>query len=172
MRLSHVLPLATLFCFPQPSLVQAYTPCNDPATELQIRNRLALFAQAIDFDQYHLFAEVFTANVNTTFGPPYTPYIGLEAVEEANSFFRNVTTQISISSTVVNCTDQQAPESVSYFLATNFVNETDLSLSYGKYFDQWVKEGAAWKIKQRRTSVVVGVCSAAYSRNEINRADF
>ncbi|KAG7005240.1 hypothetical protein G7Y79_00021g051070 [Physcia stellaris] len=156
MRLSHLLPLATLSLFPRSSLTRAYTPCIDPNTELQIRNRLALFAQAIDFDQYSLFREVFTANVNATFGPPYTPYIGLQAVEEANSFFKNVTTQISISSIVVNCTDQQAPESVSYFLATNFVNETDLSLSYGKYFDQWVKEGAAWKIQQRRTSVVPG----------------
>ena len=171
MRLSHVLPLATLFCFPPPSLVRAYTPCIDSATELQIRNRLALFAQAIDFDQYYLFGEVFTANVNATFGPPYTPYIGLQAVEEANSFFKNVTTQISISSIVVNCTDQQAPESVSYFMATNFVNETDLSFSYGKYFDRWVKKGAAWKIMQRSTSVVVGVRSAVYSRNEMNKAD-
>lgn len=104
------------------SLATTYTPHDSLSQELQIRNCLALFELALDIDDATLLDEVFTADVVATFGPPYTPYVGLPAIEAAIAFpLKNLTTQMSSTSAVVNCTDQARPQSVSYFTASNFL---------------------------------------------------
>ena len=134
-----------------------YTPCTSPTTELQIRNRLALFALALDIDDFSLLDEVFTNDVSANFGPTPT-YMGLQAVEAAQEYLTNVTTQIIVGTIVVNCTDQQRPESVSYFIASNFINDTQLVVGHGKYFDRWVEESEGiWKIRERQTSLFVSI---------------
>lgn len=75
-----------------------------------------------------------------------------------------------MSTTVVNCTDEQAPKSMSYFVASYSINDTQLVLSYGKYFDRWVKSGRAWLIEERRTSLFVSTtrdCVADWTETEM-----
>ena len=149
--------LASLSLIYQPVSPTTYTPCAPPTLELQIRNRLALFGLALDIDDFTLLSEVFTSDVMANFGPTPT-YNGLAAVEAANEYFKNVTTQIVISNIFVNCTDQQAPQSLSYFTANNFINDTQLIVGHGKYYDQWVEESAGtWKIHERKTTLFVSV---------------
>ena len=159
--LSLLLPLSLLAgC----SLAAVFTPCISSTEELQIRNRLSIFAQAIDFDDYSLFNEVFTRDVNASFDNSGTLYLGLDAIVSAYSPFRNVSTQITISTVVVNCTDQKTPQSVSYFTAANFISPKEVSFSNGKYFDTWSEVAKeTWKISLRRTSITVCAPYAAES---------
>ena len=147
------------------SLAAVYTQCTSPIQELQIRNRLSIFAQAIDFDNYPLLNEVFTKDVNATFDNSGTLYRGLDAIISAYEPFRNITSQISISTVVVNCTNQKTPQSVSYFTAANFISPKEVSFSNGKYFDTWSEVAKeTWKISLRRTSITVSTLHATESR--------
>ena len=148
--------LASLCLFFHVSFTFVYTPCISPIQELQIRNRLALFAQVTDIDDYPLYNEVFAQNATATFYTTGPVYVGLDAIVNSILPLTNISTQIDIDTIVVNCTDQRAPTSVSYFIATNFLSPTQLSFAYGRYYDSWVEDPmGTWKIIQRRTRTQV-----------------
>ena len=132
-----------------------------PSEDLEIRNKLSLYALAVDNKQYDLFDQIFTQDVFVDYvGQTYS---GLPAFKEFLIVYAaNKTTQHAISSTVLddNDGDSQSLKSTAYLVATFLGqgNLTGTSLAlYGKYLDSWGREQGTWRIKQRVLALFVGI---------------
>lgn len=91
MRFLYTVLLASLSLFSRLISTSVYICCVSPSVELQIRNRLSLFALTLDTDTVALLGEVFTHDASAAFGPPNMPYTGLLAIEAAYAFLNNLT---------------------------------------------------------------------------------
>lgn len=138
-------------------------PYNTDGAELQIRNKLALFAIAIDNKDFDLFGLIFTKNVVARFGldPPQDVLRGLENVKNATKVAVDViVTQNTVSTIFVNFTNLYEPTSISYLLG-NYLGQGNLTNQtmnfYGKWIDKWAFEDGSWKIKERNLTYFVSL---------------
>lgn len=149
--MKHLLHFSTLLLI---TFTYAFSPNIDHSTDLQIRNKLSLYALAVDGKQFDLLNQIFTPDVSTDYVGVIS--IGLLAFSSflANSVV-NKTTQHAISSTVVEPTRGNGTKSfnsTAYVVATFLgrANLTGQSLAlYGKYLDEWVEEQGEWKSRRR-----------------------
>ena len=90
------------FPFSHLPLITAYTPVPSPADELQIRNKLSLYAIAIDNKDFGLLSQVFTQDVHINFPSPGGENLnGLPAVQEyLKAQLDGFVTQHTLSTTV------------------------------------------------------------------------
>lgn len=130
--------------------------------DLEIRNKLSLYAIRLDTKQFGLLDEVFTADVFANFGLPGTvgTYYGLIAVENflKSNLPPSAVTQHAITTIVIDFSDGSTPISVSYVTATYFGqgNLTGQAVAVSaSYRDLWTKDGCSWKLKHRTMSSVV-----------------
>ena len=155
MRLSILL----LGAFATIALGQNFTACLDTSTELQIRNKLSLYAFAVDLKNYDLLAEVFTVDAVSDYALP-EPLKGLVALQDFLSCqLAGKVTQHAISSTVIERPPaRQTLFSRAYFQATflgqgSFTGQT--LVIYGYYTDDWVLDCENWKISNRVLTIFV-----------------
>ena len=154
-----IVVLIGLLSFAKMSFCYEY--CLDTAVELQIRNKLSLYAIAVDTKDFSLLSEVFTqiAIADYSAPPPNNIYHGLPAIQEfLKESVNTAVTQHTISSTVVDSINGFSPNSTAYVVA-NCLGHGDLIgqtlFIYGKYMDQWVSESGRWKIKNRHFTLFV-----------------
>lgn len=131
-------------------------------TDLEIRNKLSLYAIRLDTKQFDLLDEIFTRDVVANYGLPGTvgTYYGLIAVEDflKSNLPPNVVTQHAITTIVIDFSDESTPISTSYVTANYFGqgNLTGQAVAiYASYRDQWTSEDWSWKLKNRTASYVV-----------------
>lgn len=141
-------------------------------TDLEIRNKLSLYAIRLDTKEFGLLDEVFTADVVANYSLPGTAgtYYGLTAVEDflKSNLPPNVVTQHAITTIVIDFSDESTPTSVSYVTANYFGqgNLTGQSVAiYGSFRDQWTSDGWSWKLKNRTFTYVVGHSSSGILRD-------
>ena len=136
-----------------------------PSENLEIRNKLSLYALAVDNKQFGLLDNIFTQDIFADYvGQTYS---GLPAFKAfLNISTANKTTQHAISSTILDdgaiagLGNSQSPNSTAYVVATFLGqgNLTGTSLAlYGKYLDSWVRDQGAWKIKRRVFTLFVSI---------------
>lgn len=138
-------------------------PYNTDGAELQIRNKLALYAIALDNKDFDLFGLIFTKNFVARLGldPPQDVLRGLEDVMNATKVsVDGIVTQHTISTIFVNFTNLDEPTSISYLLAT-YLGQGDLTNQtvtfYGKYDDKWAFEDGSWKSKEKDLTLFVSL---------------
>ena len=119
--------------------------------ELEIRQKISLYALAIDQKNFGLLSDVFTPNAVANY--PNSVVRGLPAIQTfLKAQLADIVTQHTISSTVVDFVNKRSPNSTSYLVAYYFGqgNLTGQTLSfYGRYLDQWEYRGGGWKTKSR-----------------------
>ena len=154
--------LIGLLSLTQPTL--SYICHSDIGSELQIRNRLSLYAIAVDTKNFGLLTEVFTQNAIADYSapPPNNIYYGLPAIQEFLKLSLNssAVSQHAISTTVADFTDSFSPNSTAYVVASFLGqgNRTGQALYiYGKYMDRWTYKLGSWKITNRLFSLIVCV---------------
>ena len=154
-----IVALIHLLRFDRPIL--SHKPCAATATELQIRNKLSLYAIAVDTKDFGLLTNFFTekAVANYSAPPPNDVYHGLPAIQEfLRVSVKDFVSQHAISSTVIDMTNEATPNSTTYVVAS-FLGQGNLtgqSLAiYGKYTDQWVYDSGSWKTKNRNFTLFV-----------------
>lgn len=131
------------------------------AAELQIRNKLALYALAVDTKELGLLDEVFTTDAVFNY-PDIGLLHGVAALQTyINEVVRGLVTQHTISTMVVDFGppgQQHAPNSTAYLVA-NFPGQRNLTgqllVILGKYTDQWAFEAGSWKSKDRKLTFLV-----------------
>lgn len=143
-----------------------HTPHSDTtAAELQIRNKLSLYALALDAKEYGLLEEVFTTDTVIDYPGAGRLLRGVPALQAyMMGQLQSRVTQHTISTTVVDFGppgQQHTPNSTAYLVA-NFLGQGNLTgqvLMYrGKYTDIWAFEAGSWKSKNR-TLTTFGKCS-------------
>ena len=119
--------------------------------ELEIRQKISLYALAIDQKNFGLLSDVFTPNAVANY--PNRVVQGLPAIQTfLKAQLADIVTQHTISSTVVDFVNKRSPNSTSYLVAYSFGqgNLTGQTLNfYGRYLDQWEYRGGGWKTKSR-----------------------
>lgn len=138
-----------------------------PEIDLEIRNKLSLYAIHLDKKQFDLLDEIFTSDVVANYGLPGTTgiYHGLTAVKDflRSNLPPNYVTQHAITTIVIDFSDESTPVSTAYVTANYFGqgNLTGQAVAvYGVYLDQWTDDGGQWKSKDRTTSYVVSHSSS------------
>ncbi|KAL8784764.1 MAG: hypothetical protein Q9195_008900 [Heterodermia aff. obscurata] len=120
--------------------------------ELEIRQKISLYALAIDQKNFALLSDVFTPTAVANY-PPNSLVRGLPAIQAfLKTQLGDIVTQHTLSSTVVDFVNPRAPNSTAYLVAYYFGqgNLTGQTLSfYGRYRDQWEYRGGGWKTKAR-----------------------
>ena len=120
--------------------------------ELEIRQKISLYALAIDQKNFGLLSDVFTPNAVANY-PPNNIITGLPAIQAfLKSQLADIVTQHTISSTVVDFVDKRFPNSTSYLVAYYFGqgNLTGQTLSfYGRYLDRWEFKDGGWRSRSR-----------------------
>ena len=142
------------------SMASSYTQVSNPSDELDIRNKLSLYAFAVDNKDFSNFDQLFTKDVSVDYvGQTYTDLAAFTTFLDTS--VAGKVTQHAISSTVVDTSSgATTPNSTSYVVATFLGqgNQTGTSLAlYGKYLDSWVKDEGAWRIKRRVLTLFVSV---------------
>lgn len=134
---------------------------GDPVSELQIRNRLSIYAVALDSKDFNRLNQVFTTDVVGRFGfpPPNDVINGLETVKKfLAGALDDIVTQHTLSTTVVEFSSPTAANTTTYLVA-NYIgqeNQTGMTLVfYGQYFDKWVLKKEGWKSKDRTLKLFV-----------------
>ena len=125
------------------------------AAELQIRNKISLYAISLDRKNYAPLTKIFAENTVADYQVPGLtgPLRGVRAVQEwVQSQLVGQVTQHTISTTVVEFTDPHAPNSTAYLVA-NYLGQGNLTgqtaYFYGQYVDRLGLEGGSWKITNR-----------------------
>ncbi|KAL8924538.1 MAG: hypothetical protein Q9208_004013 [Pyrenodesmia sp. 3 TL-2023] len=131
----HALPiLFALLTIVTPAIM--YTQLSNAQDELQIRNKLALYAYAVDDKQFDLLDQIFTADTNAVYSDaPADQFRGVEALKSylSNAVAGQVT-QHAVSSILVEevaaggrhpavpltNSSQHSVNSTAYFVATFF----------------------------------------------------
>lgn len=138
-----------------------------PEIDLEIRNKLSLYAIRLDTKQFDLLDEIFTSDVVANYGLPGTAgvYHGLTAVKDflRSNLPPHSITQHAITTIVIDFSDESTPVSTAYVTANYFGqgNLTGQAVAiYGAYRDQWTDDGGQWKLKDRTTSYVVSHSSS------------
>ena len=137
----------------------AFAQALNSSGELQIRNKLSLYALAVDNKDFNLFDQIFSQDVFADYvGQTYSDLPSLTAF--LSNSVANKVTQHAISSTVVDDLGGNGtkPNSTAYLVATFLGqgNLTGTSLAlYGKYLDSWVQENGVWKINRRVLELLV-----------------
>lgn len=128
---------------------------------IEIREKLSLYALAIDQKDFCLLSNVFTTNAVANYGlpPPNDIIQGLPAIQALlKTQLGKIVTQHTISTTVVDFVNHRSPNSTAYLVA-NYFGQGKLTgqiLSfYGKYLDQWENMEGGWKIKERQLVLFV-----------------
>ena len=154
-----VVALIWLFLFARSTLCDG--SCSASAAELQIRNKLSLYAIAVDTKDFGLLTDFFTetAIANYSAPPPNDIYRGLPAIQEfLKVSVKDFVSQHAISSTLVDMTNEASPNSTAYVVAS-FLGQGNLtgqSLAfYGKYIDQWIYDSGSWKTRNRNFTLFV-----------------
>ncbi|KAI9889415.1 MAG: hypothetical protein M1814_005351 [Vezdaea aestivalis] len=121
---------------------------------IEIRNQLSRYAIALDAKTFNVLSTIFTPDAVFTFPAPLPPQV--TGVQNAQGVLaqslQGVTTQHSITTTVVDFDSNNAARSTSYLIATYFGagNLTGKALTYyGTYTDQWVQTNGNWRSKNR-----------------------
>lgn len=130
------------------------------AAELQIRNKISLYALAIDAKDYSLLEEVFTTDAVVNFnGTVLDNMPALQAFLTAQ--LQGLVTEHTISTTVVNFgppVQQYTPNSTAYLVA-HYLGQGNLTgqvlTFYGKYTDLWAFEDGSWKSWNRNLTFFV-----------------
>lgn len=138
-----------------------------PEIDLEIRNKLSLYAIHLDNKQFDRLDEIFTSDVVANYGLPGTAgiYHGLTAVKDflRSNLPPNSITQHAITTIVIDFSDESTPVSTAYVTANYFGqgNLTGQAVAvYAVYLDQWTDDGGQWKLKDRTTSYVVSHSSS------------
>lgn len=125
-----------------------------PEIDLEIRNKLSLYAVHLDKKQFDLLDEIFTSDVVANYGLPGTAgiYHGLTAVKDflRSNLPPNSITQHAITTILIDFSDESTPVSTAYVTANYFGqgNLTGQAVAvYGVYLDQWTDDGGQWKSK-------------------------
>ncbi|KAL8750063.1 MAG: hypothetical protein Q9184_006561, partial [Pyrenodesmia sp. 2 TL-2023] len=99
---SHALPVLLLFLSIITPVI-TYTQLSNAQDELQIRNKLSLYAYAVDDKQFDLFDQIFTADTNAIYSD--APADQLKGVEALKSYLSKAVagqvTQHALSSILV-----------------------------------------------------------------------
>lgn len=136
-------------------MTSAFTPLSSATDELQIRNKISLYAIALDTLNLTLLDEVFTSDVMINYQlPGGGVFYGLPAVKTfLVQSLTGFVTQHTLSTTLVEQTDQKGGVKSVAYLVANYIGQGNLTGSaayiYGKYVDTWTKENDEWKIKAR-----------------------
>ena len=133
-----------------------------PEIDLEIRNKLSLYAICLDTKQFDLLDEIFTSDVVANYGLPGTvgTYHGLDAVKHflKSNLPPNYVTRHAITTIVIDFSDESTPFSTAY-VAANYFGQGNLTgqtvAIYGTYRDQWTDDNGRWKLKNRNTSFIV-----------------
>lgn len=128
-------------------------------TDVQIREKISIYSLAIDTKNFALLSEVFAENITANFSlpPPNELIHGLaECQQVLKASLKDYVTQHTISTTVVDFTDETSPNSTAYLVANYFGkgNLTGQILGYyGTYEDTWAFESGSWKSSSRTLSL-------------------
>lgn len=143
------------------ALACAYTPLPSAKDELEIRNKLSLYAIALDTKDFALLNQVFTTDVVIDYQVPDTGFLrGLPAVKAyLVKALTGFVTQHAMSSTVVEVVNKAGDvNSTVYLVATDF-GQGNLTGSaafvYGRYLDSWTKQKGELKSKARTLELFV-----------------
>ena len=145
----------------------AWTQVPDPLIELQVRDKIALYALTVDTKDYNLLYEQFTNTSVSLYAlaPGATPTVGVPALQTyLSSFLREMITQHQLSSIVVNWNGTN-PNSTFYVFA-NYLGARNVTGTWLNYYakaqDQWVLDtDNTWKIQNRLVTTFV---SGSYGR--------
>ena len=140
-----------------------FPPLPSAKDELQIRNKLSLYTIALDTKSFTLLDQVFTPDVvidyraldaSILYG---LPVVKTYLVKSLTGFV----TQHTLSSTVVEATDQKGNVNSTVYLVANYLGQGNLTGSaayvYGRYLDAWTKQNGDWKSKTRILKLFVSV---------------
>ena len=140
------------------SLLSAYiqsTPTQAIKDELEIRNKLALYAVAIDSQDWDTLDEIFTPNIVANYHiPDHEVLHGLPAVK---SFVVKQLTGTVVQHTVDTIVVEPRPSPTGDIKSTSYVVANTLgqgklgeaAFVFGKFFDTWTKSNGKWKVKNR-----------------------
>ena len=149
---------------------QYHPPHPDTAAaELQIRNKISLYALAIDAKNFGLLDQIFTPDAVVDYN--YTGQGVLNGVAAVKAYvaeqLQGLVTQHTISTTVVDFGppgQQHTPNSTAYLVA-NYLGQRSLAgqtlFFYGIYTDQWVFEAGSWKSKNRLLNFLVSLVNSS-----------
>lgn len=144
------------------------TTQSQALTDVQIRDKVSLYSQALDTKNLALLSEVYTVDVvaNYSLPPPNALVYGLaENQKVLKAQIDDYVTQETISTIVVDFLDESGPNSTAYLVANYFGtgNLTGQILNvFGKYEDSWAFEDGSWKIKKRILSTFVSLKSVTF----------
>ncbi|KAF7505689.1 hypothetical protein GJ744_000538 [Endocarpon pusillum] len=133
----------------------AFTPLRSATDELQIRNKLSLYAIALDTKNLVLLDQVFTPDAVIVYpGPAASILHGLPALKTyLGKALTGFVTQHTLSTTVVEQTDGREGVNSTVYLVANYLGQGNLTGSvayfHGTYFDVWTKQKGEWKSKAR-----------------------
>lgn len=136
--------------------------------ELQIRNKISLYALALDAKDYGLVGDIFTADAVVNY-PGIGPLSGVPAVQAyVKTQLEGLVTQHTMSTIMVDFGPpglQTIPRSTAYLIA-NFLGQGDLAgqvvVFYGKYTDLWAFEAGSWKCKNRTLTFLVSFLNPSF----------
>lgn len=144
-------------------VASAFTPVPWAEDELQIRNKLSLYATTIDTQNFDLLDQVFTQNVVVDYQVPGASVLnGLPAVKAyLVKALTGFVTQHTLSTTVVEQLDRKGDINSTIYLVANYLGQGNLTGTaayvYGKYSDSWVKQKGEWKSKARTLKLIVSL---------------
>ena len=135
---------------------------DDVEGELNIRNKLSLYAIAIDKDDFNTLDQVFTQDVLIDYKYPGGPTLnGLPAAKE---YFTKALTGFNTQHTVSTITVEKGPEGDAEAISTAYIVGWYLgqeSLTgqaatiHGYYEDEWVKKGKDYLSRKRTLTIFV-----------------
>lgn len=153
--------ILALLCVATTAVAHYKSEPDTTAAELQIRNKISLYAVSLDLKNYEALTRVFTKDTVADYRVPESPgpLHGVSAVQDyVRTALTGQTTQHTISTTLVEFTNPQAPNSTAYLVA-NYLGQGNLTgqaaYVYGKYEDQWTLDAGSWKIKNRVFVLIV-----------------
>ena len=142
-----------------------------PEIDLEIRNKLSLYAIRLDTKQFDRLDEIFTSDVVANYGFPGTvgTYHGLDALKHflKSTLLPNYVTRHAISTIVIDFSDESTPSSTAY-VTNDFFGQGNLTgqtvAIYATYRDQWTDDDGRWKLKNRTVSYIVSHSPSGASR--------
>lgn len=144
-------------------ITSAFTPLPSAIDELEIRNKLSLYAIALDTQNFALLDQVFTPDAVIDYRVPEASILyGLPAVKTyLVKMLTGFVTQHTLSTTVVEQTDRNGGVNSTVYLVANYLGQGNLTGSaayvYGTYLDAWTKQKGEWRIKARTLDYFVSV---------------
>ena len=157
----HKMKHLFLFLTTLLSLSSAFTSVPSAKDELQIRNKLSLYAVAIDTKNFALLDQVFTPDVVVDYRVPNTSILyGLPAVKAyVVKALAGFVTQHTLSTTIVYQTDQKGIVNSTTYLVANYLGQGNLTgqaaYVYGSYSDAWTEQKGHWRSKARTLDLYV-----------------